>query len=112
MMNMIKNVIIAALVVMSALWAWDKFGSLLLKKTGRLTPDSNLAEWNVSNATERELIVRNIMAEPARVARITDCITIMATISESQKLSVKESVPLCISGTFAADHLRTMMKSE
>ncbi|MDR0319497.1 MAG: hypothetical protein LBH81_02040 [Rickettsiales bacterium] len=112
MLNLLKNLLIVALVVMSALWAWDKFGVLLFKKTGGLTPESNLAEWNKGNATERELVVRTVLVEPARVSRLTDCITIMATVSESEKMVVRDAIPLCMTGTFAADQIRVLIKSE
>ncbi|MCL2629495.1 MAG: hypothetical protein FWD33_02280 [Alphaproteobacteria bacterium] len=109
MLNLLKKVLIAALVVIAVIWAWEKFGYLLFQKTGGLTPESSLAEWNNSGATEREMIVRAILSEPARVSKVADCITIMARVSESRKMNVRDAVPLCISGQTAADHLRVFL---
>lgn len=106
MMKILKTILILALVVMSALWAWGKFGSLLSERAGGLTADASLSEWNNASGVERDMVVRAILAEPARISRLADCVTIMATISESQTMTIRDAVPLCISGTSAMNAIR------
>ncbi|MDR2685861.1 MAG: hypothetical protein LBB23_03775 [Rickettsiales bacterium] len=109
MLNTIKNIFILVLLGISCLWAWEKFGYLIFKKTGGLTPDSTLADWNRAGATERESSVRAVLSEPARVSRLTDCITIMATVSESARMTVRDAVPVCMGGTAAASAFRGLI---
>jgi hypothetical protein len=111
MMKIIKGAIVFALFVMSCLWAYDKFGAQLFEKAGGITADSNLAAWNNASAVERDAAVRGALSDPQRISKIADCITIMATVSESQSMTIREVVPFCQAGLQTKVAVQNMMNN-